>query len=378
MNVAEVENPEARTLLGLLGLGTGSLQEPHWDNVISLAVNNGVTSHLHAALMRLQEPPAGAETARMRLQERAKRKVFRSLYLRRELARLLSVFASAGIPVIPLKGPVLADMHYRDPSLREFGDLDLLVAPERLEEARALFERSGYHSPYKNCDLHLRYQIIYQNAESSECVELHWRIAGPQYGRYHDGAYLWTHLEEKSWCGLTLSMPRVECQLLYLAIHAYKHDWGRLQWLWDIPEVLGANPQFDWDFLLQIAREQQALRLTVATLQLAKRLFPSMPSPPVGHPLDRMILSDAQMRCVWGQICDPVHASSPVTSFLKLRVSLADTWSGRARLVQSRLTPSDRDREVLNLPAALRPLYVFIRPFRLLGKYMQQKRGKGA
>ena len=51
-----------------------------------------------------------------------------------QLRQVLAAFEAAGIRAIPLKGPALGDVLYREPALRPFTDLDLLI--RRSEERR--------------------------------------------------------------------------------------------------------------------------------------------------------------------------------------------------------------------------------------------------
>jgi hypothetical protein len=54
------------------------------------------------------------------------------------LERCLRAFDAAGIPSIVLKGAALALSHYAHPALRPMGDIDVLVAPARWDEAARL------------------------------------------------------------------------------------------------------------------------------------------------------------------------------------------------------------------------------------------------
>ena len=53
----------------------------------------------------------------------------------RQLSELLAAFVGGRVPVMPLKGPALAATLYRDPGLRPFTDLDLLVRSADLPRA---------------------------------------------------------------------------------------------------------------------------------------------------------------------------------------------------------------------------------------------------
>ena len=54
------------------------------------------------------------------------------------LAELLQAFVDAGITALLLKGSALAYDLYPEPSIRARGDSDVLVAPDKLSEARQI------------------------------------------------------------------------------------------------------------------------------------------------------------------------------------------------------------------------------------------------
>jgi hypothetical protein len=365
---------ELRVLFDLLGLlrlpDVVPLAPTNWSRVLELAVDNGVVAQLHEALTRIDGLPAGPAEIMGDLQARCRRKALRGLAVRAELLRLLSAFASAGLEVIPLKGPILADRHYRIPAFREFGDLDLLVHPVDRDAARYLLEQSGYHSPYENKDLDKRYQIAFIHRETGELVELHWRIAGPQYQPYFRGDFLWDHSQYSEYKGVRVRFLAPEAEALYLAIHAYKHDWSRIQWIWDIHELLRATPEFDWNKFSQLGLALQARRVVRATLQLAEAMFGDVSSLAPTRDFMRPVLNARQLSLVARRMGDGDPDASSAAEFLWLRVGMADTSIQRLRLLWTRMQPTDRDRELLALPRSLQSLYVFVRPFRIVAKLL--------
>jgi hypothetical protein len=261
---------------------------------------------------------------------------------------------------------VLADLHHRRPALREFGDLDLLVHERDRDRAWQLLLDLGYHSPYRNHTLEQRYHVVFKHLQTGEMVELHWRIAGPQFGPYFRGDFLWAGASERPYrAGQTVWQPTLEANLLYLAIHAYKHDWERLQWLIDIPELL-ASPELDWDVLDRLARAQGAHRLLRATLQLSWALFPAARRAPAGHPLCVAALGPAQLARVRRLMLRPSLDSERAGDFLALRVANADSLRDRLRLLWYSTQASDRDIDAMGAPPWMRPVARLIRPFRLL------------
>ena len=86
----------------------------------------------------------------------------------------------AGIEVVALKGPLLAERIYADPALRASpADLDFLVRPERLDEAVGVFTTMGYtlHDGTVWADglPHYHYGLS-PGRPGLPKVELHWRI----------------------------------------------------------------------------------------------------------------------------------------------------------------------------------------------------------
>lgn len=93
--------------------------------LLELARKHGVVGHLGACLNILDAVIPSEIT--QALLERQREHNFLSLRLTAELFRLLELFNRNEISVLVIKGPVLAAQAYGDPSLRSYGDLDLLV-----------------------------------------------------------------------------------------------------------------------------------------------------------------------------------------------------------------------------------------------------------
>jgi hypothetical protein len=68
----------------------------------------------------------------------------RSLYLANQLTHVRGLLEQSGVTVIAFKGPTLAALAYREPGLREFSDLDLLVPFFEFPAARQTLIPHGY------------------------------------------------------------------------------------------------------------------------------------------------------------------------------------------------------------------------------------------
>lgn len=129
---------------------------------------------------------------------RARLVAWLELFRHKQLARfaswreLLSAFAAAGLPVIPLKGFALSEFLYADPFLRQSSDFDLLIRRADLPAADALLRetlgcrRVKWHGPRAACEA--GYARAGADPESAWNVDLHWDVVP----RWH---FLWRSLD---------------------------------------------------------------------------------------------------------------------------------------------------------------------------------------
>jgi hypothetical protein len=97
-----------------------------WKNLILYANSHGVTQLLYQGIRQIDsiDLPEGILDY---FQYFCHKNALRNIRLTRELISLTELFSAKDIAVVPFKGPVLSALAYRNLSLRQFGDLDLLV-----------------------------------------------------------------------------------------------------------------------------------------------------------------------------------------------------------------------------------------------------------
>lgn len=153
----------------------------------------------------------------------------------------------AGLGFIPLKGFVLSQKLYGDPSFRFTGDADLLLKPPEVEKAIGLLEGMGYRPalyPWpaeprqKQRLLRLRNQFALENPKSGLDVELHWRLLYyPVLPQGEMSRIVSQNLDTLTLHGRTFQVLNNELDLLFLLIHGGMHGWRRLKWLVDVHEI---------------------------------------------------------------------------------------------------------------------------------------------
>ena len=104
-----------------------------WHRLLEEAVRQRITGHLALALE--EDAFAATDSQRTAASEAHERALGLDLLLERLLVASVGELQRAGIPVRVLKGAALAHTVYRFPSLRSFGDVDLLVPGSHYETA---------------------------------------------------------------------------------------------------------------------------------------------------------------------------------------------------------------------------------------------------
>lgn len=201
-----------------------------WPTLITHVERHGVGALVYSRLRGLPvaEPPPEASDALAGL---ARTCVASNLRLRHELRRLLEAFAHAGVPVMPLKGPVLADQLYPVPALRQSSDLDVLVRPVDAAAAERVLEQLGYVRRREEEQGAAYHAIL--TAEGGVDVELHHDLGEAHVSRL-DVHAVWASAVPGRWEAQSIWRMALPDQLLYLGFHAVKDGLASLRTLVDI------------------------------------------------------------------------------------------------------------------------------------------------
>jgi hypothetical protein len=296
-----------------------------------------------------------------------------NLRLTAELIRILKELEANSIPVICLRGPVLAELLYHHPALRLYSDLDLLIHQEDLGRARHLLGKMGYQRDYlgtpRQEEIYLKWQCEdhHTHDDSGVPVELHWNVL-PRHYRFHfhlDRA--WQEIQKVSVQGYSCPTLRPEEYLLILCTHAHKHGWNRLNQIADLAQLIRDNPDLPWESIYREAGQSDGLRPLQSGVSLALELFELN----LSEPARGLIRKDARFRhAVKSLIAEPVGADAGVTWKTlspRSRIHFCDRWSNRVLgFLQYILIPTTPDWKMIRLSDRWHFLYYFLRPLRLL------------
>lgn len=163
-----------------------------------------------------------------------------------ELATILQQFGRCNLPLMPLKGSILAAHYYEEAAWRPMADLDLLIRPEDVEAAKLLLTQLGYEQQvvyWKHIEFvkPANRQVVsleYEHPDNPRGLELHLYCRETFGGPTIDLTDLmWQYSTQTSLFGQPTRLPEPDVLWLHLLVHATYHIWqgrGRLIHLMDL------------------------------------------------------------------------------------------------------------------------------------------------
>ena len=152
--------------------------------------------------------------------------------LQGELAEILQVFAEADVPILPVKGAVLAATVYDDPAARPMADLDVLLREEHFPAGEELLGRIGYAKTFHGWK-HARFArpgsggIVDREREHPDNprqLEVHPRCRERILGEVVDITdRMWADARRGELLGIPAWLPGADAAWLHLLIHATHH-----------------------------------------------------------------------------------------------------------------------------------------------------------
>jgi hypothetical protein len=301
------------------------------------------------------------------------------------LVALHRLFHEQQIDLRIFKGIPLTMAAFQDPTLRDAGDIDLLVAEKDIFKAGEILETLGYvrfdpqaRLTARRLRSYMAHQkdFSYEHPTTGMVIDLHWRLFRNAFLPANAG------LKEvgEDWVNLgSERIPTIPAQrlLLYLCVHGALDGWLRLKWLADIGALLHTMTPEQLASAAAAAAEQQALPQFSAAILLCQDLL-GYDSPLPAACLDRndrrvahilrfgkRLLTSNQYRPIRERIASPRWFLNELRlhSSLRYRLDLIQRSLFRPRIWQT-----------FDLPDALFPLYVLLSPFEWVRFHLRLRR----
>jgi hypothetical protein len=335
-----------------------------WPRVLSLARDHEIYPLAYLNLQALGFPGV-PDQAREELALLYGLNGVRVALIRRETLRVLGVLAALGIPAIPWKGPLLAEVLYGDVSSRVSVDIDVIVPAADVDRAVAALSGERYAPAYatefisatrrRSADNHVVLAPV--APPPAPLLEVHWSVLSGRWNQ-QSSQDLWREASPAQRSGVDCWRMNNDWELLSLALHASRHHWQPLRLLGDIHHYC-VRREINWEAVERAARRHGWTGHLGVTARECRRLF-GTPIP--GH-----------VRAVELPAWSSPYPNAPaLDSLASLRLQLRLLPNVRTRIsyaFDAFLTPNQAEERAVSLPPSLRPLYWLIRPVRLAIKY---------
>lgn len=358
-----------------LGTSPACLQWPG-AGIVDAACRHGVLPQLSAFLPSIAVVP---DSVRAAVKERMSDSTRRMLSMTSQLRVTVDAITAARLDVLPVKGPMLADILYGHPAARGWlSDLDLVVRPRDFQRAMEVLIDIGYERREILHDEHDHgwedeANLVPLTAGWASRLELHSVLGGGAGMRPLDIDAVFTRASARRFAGTTMLTAAPEDTLLYLCVHGSQHMWSRLQWVCDVARFMQIETNVDWTAMIAAADSIHARRALALGVYLTSELFGMIPPPAAGRLLrDRTLPRLARMvRRNMQMLADDSAASRLFT--LQCRLALRETSRQRASLLLSLFRPNYLDRTMFSFPRGLRWAPLVVRPIRIIAVSLRRR-----
>ncbi|MGB7862594.1 MAG: nucleotidyltransferase family protein [Candidatus Sulfotelmatobacter sp.] len=344
-----------------------------WDPVLRMADQHGTTSLLYQNLGRIENAVPSAVLAS--LLQSYERNIHKTLFLTRELIRILDCLDGLGIEVVAYKGIVLSEVYYGDMAVRRSGDMDLFVRKEDVSRIKSAVRDLGYTprvlipEDAEQDYIDSGYECTFDSPAGKNLLELQWALQPRFYAVDFDMDGMFQRAVAVTVAGRRVKTPSPDDLLLILPMHAAKHVWGRLIWLCDIAQILKLG-KVNWDWIQSQARQLGIERILHITLLLANQLLATAIPPQIEH----TILADKAAHAFTERIAVSVAAGvvyeEEKVSYFRLMMRLRERRMDRMRfLARLTFTPGPGEWDAVRLPKLLFPFYRMVRLARLASRF---------
>lgn len=200
-----------------------------------------------------------------------------------EFIAITDQLKSKNLDFISLKGPILSQRLYGDPTYRRYRDFDILLSQKDAEQAYYILIEMGYlpflfelpktDTEKKEFFKHIRDIPLY-SSKTNFVIEIHTKLFKFNHIPQNQiESIIQSNLTSTSLSGRNFKVFNAELELLYLIMHGGLHRFRRLKWLVDIKDFIH-NIQINKHKFQMLTQQLKAQRLVGLTNELLKFYFP--------------------------------------------------------------------------------------------------------
>lgn len=298
----------------------------------------------------------------------------RTISLLLEISRILERLSQAGVPAIPLKGPLLTARLVGNPALREAHDIDILTRPEYLDQAQAALAPEYLpDSDTRRERARREHHELMKPVAGGRMVELHWRLLSPVTGAVIRETEPWETASLRTAAGISHMTLDPATEIVVICAHAAHHFGFRLHWMSDVAALMLKADSAAWEAALEIAGRWRVRTAMLTALMAAGRIFGLSEE----LPLQADIIRRGNHR-IAGWIARRVlsGATGQPSQFAMWprRLGLFDSSAQMVKTTANILfTPIPEDRASAGLPQWAEPLTGVLRPIFVLQRALRRR-----
>ena len=251
------------------------LRDANRESLLQLAEAHGVVN-----LVALRLPEASdlsvPEEFRQRMLESQRTQLLSRLGLISEMLRALQRFGDAGVPALVLKGPALSLQAYGDATIRQYGDIDILVRHEDVFRATQTMIEAGFDAYVPSEAIasgKIPGEYFFSRPNTRVVLEVHTERTLRYFPHRLSVNDLFARSVKLEFDGRIVPTLCVEDALVGMCTHGAKHFWERLMWIADVAAMVMRQQELDWDAARHIAGTLGAQRIVNTGLLLALDLL---------------------------------------------------------------------------------------------------------
>ena len=258
---------------------SNSLDSFDWSYIFSFSQKHGISSLIYSNISKHLDskvPTAVLNSFRESSLENSKK----NLFLTSVLIKIVNELSELGIEAVPFKGAVLSQLIYKDITIREFYDLDLIVFKKDIARVKEYLLENNFNTQFNltGCqeDYYLNSKYYYINfirSDKKVALDLHWANTDPQYSFSKPLDYFYKRLDKLKINNKVFPVLSTEDLFLQLCLHGSKHSWSRFSWITDISNLSLIKPDIDYNYIIHEAEKLKCLNILAFSIGLINNLF---------------------------------------------------------------------------------------------------------
>lgn len=219
-----------------------------------------------------------------KLKSRYNQNSIRNLSLSGQVIKIIKSLQKQDIDILTYKGMTLAQLAYKNTSLRRFGDIDVFIRKNDFPKIKEALTKLGCRPAWdltekqEKAVLKHSYEYPFIVGEINTLLEVHWDFIESFFAFDYNTKSIWERTQTVNIFGKEIPTLSSEDYLIILCSHGSKHFWERLSWICDIARLI-ENTEIDWDWVIKRANQVGSLRMVWLGLWIAGEVLAAqMPS----------------------------------------------------------------------------------------------------